>query len=166
MAFVFTVEDGTGVAGANAYVSLAWANDYHAGRGSAEWAAATDDAKRAAIVRATDHLETLYGGRFLGVRATRTQSLHWPAHGAWRYGLPILGLPEEIKRACAEYAVRALAGPLAPDQDVGGGVVQETASAGGLSSSVTYARAGAIPQHPVADRLVRPLLVASAAVRF
>lgn len=38
MAFQFTVEDGSGVEGANAFVSLAFVRDYHDGRGQlADW---------------------------------------------------------------------------------------------------------------------------------
>jgi hypothetical protein len=73
MAFVFTVEDGSGVVGANAYLSVVDADDYHAGRANPAWSSADLAAKQAAIVKATDHIELIFGERFIGQRASQEQ---------------------------------------------------------------------------------------------
>lgn len=137
-------------------------------------------AQRAAIIRATDYVEQIYEQRFLGNKGTTEQGLHWPASGAYTaeefvdavLGWPsattstaIEGVPEGVKRAVAEYAARARTAELAAD---GGAVLSESRSKGGLSRSVTYARAaagGAAGSYPAADRWLAPLLRQTTAVR-
>lgn len=70
------VETGTGVADANAYISLAAFRTYHADRGNVSVAAATDDECAAAIVNATDYIEISYQAR--KHRLTDLQGLQWP----------------------------------------------------------------------------------------
>jgi hypothetical protein len=70
------VETGTGVADADAYISLADFRTYHADRGNVAVAAATDDACTAAIVNATDYIEISYQARKRRLMAT--QGLQWP----------------------------------------------------------------------------------------
>jgi len=73
-----TVEDGSIVAGANSYVSLADAWDYAQARGVT---LPTDDAEiEALIIRAMDYLES-FDGRFKGDRVERDQPLSWPRDG-------------------------------------------------------------------------------------
>ena len=65
----FTVEIGTGIVGANSYVTVAEANDYLADRGrSAEngWQSLAGSAKQSALIKATDYIEQRYSGRFSG----------------------------------------------------------------------------------------------------
>lgn len=253
MAFVFTPEDGSGVAGANAYADLPYVRDYHDGRGQlVEWdgtpvtiAVASVDAaadtlnvgvhtfrtgdgpirltnaggalpaglaggvdywlvvaspttvklatsyanaiagtpvvditgagtgthsvtgpdfaaQRAAIVRATDYVEQNYADQFLGVRKTTTQGLFWPADGVYIGELAVTGVPDLVKRAIAEYSLRARRTSLAPD---GRAVTSESRSEGGVSRSVVYASAGTMQSFPVADRWLAPLLRPSYAER-
>jgi len=73
-----TVEDGTLVAGANSYVSVADAWDYAQARGIS---LPTDDAEiEAIILKAMDYLEA-FDGRFKGDRVERDQALSWPRDG-------------------------------------------------------------------------------------
>ena len=128
MAITLTVEDGSGLADANTYVSQADADAYFANRANASWAAATDDAKAAALIQATQYLDARY--TFKGVRLTETQALEWPRQeppfvasvGVWRdvFEVPsdFLAWPvQRVKDACCEAALRALTGPLYKDQD-------------------------------------------------
>lgn len=164
MAFAFTVEDGTGLAGANAYVSLSEADDHHAGRAHAGWSSADLASKQAAIVKATDHIELVYGERFIGQRASEAQGLSWPRELAYdRDGNLLEGVPLPVRQACAEFAARALTAPLIPDGTAE--VTSESHSAGGLSLSLTYARPSAFQRWPAADRLIRALLRPMQAVR-
>lgn len=163
MAFVFTAEDGTGIEDANAYIDVAFADEYHAGRANAAWAAAsvTIGEKRAAIVRATDYIESVFGARFLGIRKVGTQGLSWPRVGAWLDDALVTGVPDAVKRATAEYALRSLAGPLEPDGN-DDAITSESKTAGGITHSVTYASAQGLARYPAADRhlrcIVHPIL--------
>ena len=56
----FTVEDGTGVAGANSLVDVAFADEYFADRGNTVWAALTEEQKQSALILASDYASTQY----------------------------------------------------------------------------------------------------------
>lgn len=105
------VEDGTGLANAESYVSVADADAYHVDFGNTAWASSTEPAKEAALRRATQYLDSRY--RYRGEPLTDTQALAWPrtindAISDW----PVKRLAD----ACCELAVRALAGGLYTDQ--------------------------------------------------
>lgn len=146
------VEDGTGLANAEAYISVADADAYFAARGNAAWAALTTGAKEAALRKGADYLE---GYRWKGERLTGTQALAWPRSGAVvdGYELAAAVLPAALVRANAELAVRAAAGDLSAD--AGAQVVSETVG----PISVTYA-AGARQQtrYEAVERMLAALL--------
>ena len=124
------VEDGTGLADAESYCTLAFATGYHAARGNASWAAvATDAAKEALLRKATDFMVQAYRMRWDGYRLTATQALDWPRALVMRrdrvgvmsgysansyYEANVV--PPEVQRACAELGLRAITVDLAPDQ--------------------------------------------------
>jgi hypothetical protein len=77
MPLVLTKENGTGLANANAYASVADADAYHEGHLYATaWTGATADRKAAALVFATRLIDTQY--QFSGCRTNGTQALQWP----------------------------------------------------------------------------------------
>jgi len=167
MAFAFTVEDGTGVAGANSYVDVAYADDYHSGRGNGGWGG-TDAQKQAALVKATDHVERVYGPRFIGERGSAAQGLHWPALSAfeWPTGRPFPNtvatsdeVPDSLKRAVCEFALRALTVELTPDSPAGGTVVEENQRSGMVERELKYANPGGLPDFPSAELWMRSLLL-------
>lgn len=119
------IEDGTGLPNAEAYISVADADAYFAARGNAAWAALTEAQKEQALRLGADYMGAEYGRRWCGKRLTDTQALDWPRG--------VEGVPEAVKRANAELAVRASAGVLLADQ--GAQVKQETVG----PISVTYA---------------------------
>jgi hypothetical protein len=120
------VEDGTGLADAESFASVADATAYHAARGNAAWAAlASDELREQLLRRATDYMEAFYRTQWAGCRVKSTQALSWP-----RYDVPLpdvlsLGnerqvlasdiVPKPVKNACAELALRAITADLAPD---------------------------------------------------
>jgi hypothetical protein len=118
----FTVEDGTGVADANAFVSLEVADAYHAVRGNTAWTGAVSsppDAKEAAIVRASAALSGSYSWKGTRLKG-RGQGLAWPRTGATDgegCDVPADTVPAEIVAACCEMAMRELVKPgsLLPD---------------------------------------------------
>lgn len=153
------VEDGSGLATADSYVSVEQATAYHAKRASAAWTSATDAQKEAALIRASDYVTAFY--TFAGSRTTTGQRLAWPRLG-------IAGVPEAVKMATAELALRALAGDLAPDNTssttlTGTGALIEkkigpmTLKWDKTGSSTTVKSTG--PRFPLVDALLAPLLV-------
>lgn len=115
-----TVEDGTGLAAADALISLAYATTYHANRGNTAWAAESDDTlKENAIRRASTWITEAFRWKGAPVNG-RTQALGWPrAYVIDREGYSVASnaVPDEIQRATAEVALRELAtvGAMTPD---------------------------------------------------
>lgn len=119
------VEDGTGVANANSFVTLDETEEYHETRGNSSWLSNTDDdAKEAAIIRASDFINTL---NFKGVRYTGDQALCFPRsnlYDAEGYLLAETAVPAKVKAAQQEAALKELLSPgcLTVDQKRGGRV--------------------------------------------
>lgn len=122
------VEDGTGLANAEAYISVADATTYHAARGNAAWAGFSDSLKEQLLRKATEYMQQMYRTRWLSYRTTNTQALDWPraevplydaprGYGAFSSYVPNNIVPVEVQRACAELALIANDGALAPVQD-------------------------------------------------
>lgn len=162
----FTVETGSGVVGANAYIDVAYADSYHADRNNKLWVG-TDAVKQAAIVRATDYLETRWGDKFLGLPQypDTPQGLAWPRLGVFDgYGRTVTGIPDNLKRAVAEYAVRALSADLSPDpvyDETGRTVTSKREKVGPIETEVAYNFNGTFAitrSYPQADRLLRTLI--------
>lgn len=112
-----TVEDGTGLVGADAYISVANADTYFLASANATWAAATVPAKEVAIVKATRYMEKRFGAKWKGLIASSEQALGWPRRYVYdERGTELVDqVPVQIARACAEYAVQALINPLIPE---------------------------------------------------
>jgi hypothetical protein len=114
------VEDGTGLAGAESFCSVAAATVYHATRGNAAWAALASDTVREQMLRkAADYMEAVYRSKWDGFRISAGQALSWP-----RNDVPVKDfagfyendtVPAVVANACAELALRAITGGLAPD---------------------------------------------------
>jgi hypothetical protein len=136
----FVVEDGTGVANANAYCTVAFATGYFRDRGINAWLDIDDNLTyQQAIIRATDYIELRFADRFIGERKADDQSLSWPRisgapimvpvmpYAGMTYGVgyaayspeqmsfPADVVPLTLQKACAEYALRALTTTLASD---------------------------------------------------
>lgn len=158
----FTVEDGTGVTGANAYVDVTYADAYFSDRAVTAWTG-DNAAKQAAIIKATDYIETRWGDRFLGSPEflDPRQPLGFPRTKLYdRAGQLVEGIPDNLKKATAEYALRALSGELMPDPttDASGAViVGNRQKVGPIETEVTYSTAlgvQALKPYPAADRLL------------
>lgn len=118
------VEDGTGLADAESYISVADATVYHAARGNAAWAAlASDTLREQYLRRATDYMHASYDSRWAGYRVKTTQALSWPRNevpikDASSFGFAYWAndaVPAIVANACAELALRAVSGELMPD---------------------------------------------------
>ncbi len=124
------VETGSGSATAESYISVADATTYHAARGNAAWAALASDTVREQLLRkSTEYMMQVYRQSWKGVRMTATQALDWPR--AYVYLEPVITganidypnlvasniVPTEVKRACAELALKASSAELYADQE-------------------------------------------------
>lgn len=123
------VEDGSGVAGAESYISVAAALTYFSNRGNTVWTGLSTPTQEQSLRLATDYMTQMYHDRWAGFRYNVNQSLDWP-----RVWVPIFDVassygptpnfvsptivPQLIQNACAELASRANSlGSLAPDID-------------------------------------------------
>lgn len=139
------VEDGTGLASANSYISLADANTYfEARRNPATWTEADDAAREQALRVGTDYLDAKYGDMWVGIRNTKTQALDWPralAYDLDGYPIETDEVPKRLKHATAEMALRYLTAPdeLLPDvaQD-DQSIASESNTVGPISQSISY----------------------------
>jgi hypothetical protein len=164
----FVPEDGTGLPDANSYVDVAFADSYFADRGVTDWAG-EDTAKQNWLIRATDYIDSRFGGSFKGEQiAEGVQALEFPRYlDPCSPTTPPVALPANLKKACCEYALRAKSTPLAPDiqMDPSGFQVSKThKKIGPIENDVEYATRGSGAQrelltpYPAADMLLRGLL--------
>lgn len=112
------VEDGSVVAGAESYISVADATSYHSKRGNSTWALLTTAQMEEALRRATDYMTQVYRIKWLGSLVSGTQSLDWPRVIASRADGALVAsdsVPNDVMNVCAELALKAGAGELAPD---------------------------------------------------
>jgi len=112
------VEDGTGLANSNAYISLDDAEAYYLETIGSAWLP-DDEVKDAAIIRAARYLD---GMRFKGVRTRkREQAMDWPRYAATDCDgtvIPSNEVPVEIARANALLAFFEAATPGGLDPNV------------------------------------------------
>ncbi|MBP8812322.1 MAG: hypothetical protein KBE25_00645 [Laribacter sp.] len=140
-----------GTIDADSYVTLAEADAYHAKRGEAAWAAAADTAREAALIKATAYLDASY--RFDGDPLSDTQALAWPRTVA-------ADIPQRVKDAQCELAIRALSADLMPDSD---GRVVTAKSIGPIKTE--FAQVGGA-RFPLVDALLRDLLAGGGRIRL
>ncbi len=111
------VEDGTGLATAESYISVADADTRHSNLGNTAWTGTTA-VKEAALRKATEYIEQRYRLRWKGVRVISTQALSWPRTAAMvdGYESGYNSVPTEIANACADLALKSLSETLNADQ--------------------------------------------------
>jgi hypothetical protein len=164
----FTPEDGTGLVNANSYTTIAEADAYHALRNNTAWLNATQGAKETALVLATDFIEVRWGHRFKGERQfpDTPQNLSFPRLYIGEDG----AVPLAVQRACAEYALRQITAPLAPDptfESNGKTLSAKRTKVGPIETDLTYTQSGpgsvapTFRPYPAADALLRPYLLPS-----
>lgn len=153
------VEDGSIVTGAESYISVTDASTYHTARGNAAWAAlASDTVREQCLRKATDYMEQVYRSRWQGCRVGETQALSWPRYDVEVEGYAIDSdvVPDAVKRACAELALKVSSAELLADQSQG--VLSEQVG----PIAVTYDKSS--PQrvrYPAIDAVLSPYLLAN-----
>lgn len=161
------VEDGTGLANAVSYVDDIYADAYFGARGYTIWISLQLAEKQQALVRATDYMNAMFNWN--GSRATTTQRLDWPRKNVTLHDVDVASdeIPNLVKDACCELAIRAAAGPLLLDPAVDstgrllGKIVERI---GPVETEKTYIARGqmSMPQpykrFPQVDALLKPLV--------
>lgn len=160
MPYIFTVEDGSGVPGANSYCSVAFADEYHEiDIHSSEWANASEGNKQKALSWATFYLDREF--RFKGEKTDPDNPLEWPRTGAPDHLSD--EIPLDLLRATAELARAYLLGKIntSGDAEISEVTILETlkvkAANGGASS-------GGVP--PSVHAMLRRLTSAGTNVGF
>lgn len=106
----FTVEDGSGVDGANSYNTVAEFKDHHVDRGQIDSATEFPDADiQSGLILATDYVDKRFGRRFRGWKRSRSQDLEWPRIDAFDNDDYLFeDVPKQLKKAINEYALIVL----------------------------------------------------------
>lgn len=141
------VEDGTGLAKAESYISVEQADTYMTRMGHDAWATATQADKEKALRQATQYVDSRY--RYKNQPLKPEQSLEWPR----------IGLPWPIKRvidATCELAIRALTASLYTDVAPTDAVKSETI--GPISTVYQESKNGGQVQYALVADLLRPLV--------
>lgn len=181
------MEDGNGLPTANSYANVAYADAYFTLRGITAWTG-SDAVKEAALIRATDYIETVNATKFKGTPAfvsdppneAEDQALSFPrdtrvpAYGAdsiyfGELEKPVV-IPAVLKKATCEYALRALTASLLNDpvtDESGALVTSKTEQVGPIRETTQYYASGGIEitqPYPAADLLLVSLLKTSGTV--
>jgi hypothetical protein len=105
MTITIVVEDGTGVSGANSYVSEANALTYHESHGNTSWASATETARKIALIRGTQYIDFF---RLKGSKTNAENALEFPRYGVEDQNGYLYSsdeIPAKLKAACCEVAL-------------------------------------------------------------
>lgn len=163
-----TVENGTGLANADSFVSVADADTYWAARNDTAWAAAEVATKEAALRMAAEYIGFAY--RWTGFKRLDTQSLAWPRVSVSDvYGLPVSNaiVPNEVRQASFLLAKEALTTDLLAPTDKGDSAIEESVSLGKITQTRKYAensiRAPGVRSFAIVDAILSALMATQTA---
>jgi hypothetical protein len=138
------VEDGTGLANANGFVSIATVDAYFTERNAANfalWDAIADGTQAELIVTASTYLQNTYGTRWNGRRLAQTQSMDFPRieiEDLDRFHVDSNSVPVAIEQATAELALKANTETLMPDITSPGVINRISQAVGSLKQDISY----------------------------
>jgi DnaT-like ssDNA binding protein len=165
----FLVEDGTGLAAANAYITATEGRAYWSEQGvvftQSDSAGAGVASLQTAIVAATRYIETRFRARFKGEiqfppasdGSFAGQALSFPRLCLYDVnGYPVTGIPRLLKYATAEYMKRALTADLLPDPTQSGNLIMNREQVGPLETEQQFSPGSVqiIFPYPAADFLL------------
>lgn len=157
----FIIEDGTGVAGATSYATVAQAQAYATDRGLSLPAAEADVQKL--LIKACDFLQSLED-QYQGSRTDAEQALAWPRSGVTVFGTRLVeddAIPSMLIQAQCQLAVDLVSNDLQPTDQ---GKEVQTETVGPLST--TYFRSGtSVAQPAKALALLEPLFRSALGLR-
>lgn len=128
------IEDGSNVPNAEAYASVDYADTYFAARGVTAWAALDTDVKEINLRKGADYMLATYRDMWAGYRYNMRNGVHarqaqdWPRVDVFIDQYTYIQnneIPDEVKKANCELALRAQAGDLLGDTSGSDRVVRE-----------------------------------------
>lgn len=161
MVAAFVVENGTGLAAANSYLSEADADQYHEDYGNpAAWTALTSAQKTEHLVKATRYLDGTYQDRWKGTRNSRAQGLDWPRNFVQIDGfhLPTTPLPPSLADATAIMALSSAGEDVFPDVTNPGTLTAKSEKVGPIARSQTFYSQSQVKAYRLAAATIGPLL--------
>lgn len=167
MALSITVEDGTGLAAANSYISTT-TGDGHLEELRLILGLSTDPTLTDLdCVSASQYLDAEYGGRWRGTRANDDQGLDWPRNGvvdADGYEYDNDELPTELEQATAVMAYYAQneSGGIMPNQSDPGIIKRIKKKVGPIEKDVEYQGGNPVEKY---FRLAESILLAGQLIR-
>ena len=139
------VENGTGLADAESYISVLDCDTILAewGRTTDDWSALSETEKEGLLRNSTMYIDADYGSRFSGSVLNETQALAWPRQNAYKtngQSIPSNIVPAEVQRACAFIAVETIEGGVYLDDENGARIASESVGLGqsALTESKSY----------------------------
>ena len=148
-----TVENGTGLSAADAYISVMDADIYHAAMNNTAWATLSSAQKEAAIRYATIYLDSRYSWR--GTIVEDDQALGMPTEDGYDdQGREITGLPAKVANACAEMALMHHQNPVNAVMEARV-IAEEVTGAVRVQYSDRNGNEGV--RYPVIDRMIKGL---------
>lgn len=160
------VEDGTGKADAQSYLSVADADAYFSDRGVSAWSG-VDAVKASALISATEYIDIRWGKFLKGILEFKdTQALLFPRINLYDdQGRHITGIPDRLERATAEYALIALTSVLMPNPEIqasGNILVESSETVGPISETKKYQQGFITARpYPKADSLMSVFIIGS-----
>lgn len=164
----FVPEDGTGLANANSYASVAAFQAYWLERGK-DLTQYLQGQKESSLVQGTDHIEIFFGPKLYGFKKTSAQALEFPRVCLYdALGTLIEGVPLKVTYALFEYAhlILTTKKPLAPNPEVDPSGLQVQATfkkVGPLEKRVTFTqdKRVTLPPYPKADAYLKEFVSSS-----
>jgi len=133
------VEDGTGKSDAESYLSVADATTY-AGKYGLTFSG-TSTQQEEALRLATQYLDARFNTLWLGERSNEKQALDWPRRAlldADGFLISSTAMPQALKDATAELAIKARSETLMPDVSDPGTIASEDVQVGDLRVATSY----------------------------
>ncbi len=164
MATTFVVEDGTGIAGANSYCTVAFADQYiedHLPDDFATWDALAEALQQKWLRAGTRYLDRVYATRYAGSRTNEDQVLAFPQEGIEDFDGYLVesdSIPTALAQATVEAATRSMNGTtLIPDETTPGDTESELLKVGPITISEKFAGGGQSdqPTFPTIDRILQ-----------
>ncbi|AWJ93840.1 hypothetical protein Sp245p_28895 (plasmid) [Azospirillum baldaniorum] len=140
------VEDGTGVAAANSYISQADLDAFWSQRGNPSFGTMAADSVELLVIQAMDLFHALYGSWLRGRRVKVDQALEFPRADLYdNEGLlrPKTMVPPEVKKALCLLVQKAIDGETIPDSDASATAVKkQRQKVGDLEIETEYTGSG------------------------
>lgn len=161
------VEDGTGLATAESYLSVADATTYITNYvlSSGTWlTTATTAEKEKALRIASKYIDIQYHSRWKGYRTNDAQALDWPRYEVYDaddYLIASDELPQRLLQATAEMAIRALTSDILTDITSSGSVSAYRVKVGPIEESTEYSGGGNSPEtyYRKVDRMLKDFII-------